>query len=69
MYGNLPNLIDVFIRNHRNDPDYFVNTDEDYDKDRTIYGVNYKLPYRNLTADTFKDFDNLAGFFICDEPA
>ena len=61
--------IDVFLRNHRNDPDYFVNTGEDWDKERTIYGVNYKLPYRNLTREDFADFDNLAGFFICDEPA
>lgn len=61
--------LDVFIRNHRNDPDYFVNTGEDWDKERTIYGEEYTLPYRNLTSAAFEEYDNFAGIMAADEPA
>lgn len=59
--------VNIFIRNHRNDPDYFVNTDEDWDRQRYMFGAYYDLPYRNLSAENFAPY-NLQGFYFCDEP-
>ncbi len=59
--------VNIFIRNHRNDPDYFVNTDEDWDRERYMFGAYYDLPYRDLSAENFEPY-NLQGFYFCDEP-
>ena len=63
--------LDVYIRNHYNDPDYFVNDDDTTLRGQfgagETSGNTYTLPKRNITTE-FKEFSAVKGFYMADEP-
>lgn len=63
--------LDVYIRNQFNDPEYFVNDDDTTKRDKYNAGEEignyYTIPKRNITTE-FKDFAEVKGFYMADEP-
>lgn len=63
--------LDVYIRNHYNDPDYFVNEDDTTKRDKYNAGESignyYTIPKRNVTTE-FGKMPEVKGFYMADEP-
>ncbi len=58
----------TIVRNMRNDPNYFVNTDDSVRYHEPPFDYSYQIPVRSLSTE-ITSLKNLEGFFMCDEPS